>query len=269
MGGGRTPQAQATQLKGSTVLITGASAGIGAATARAFAEEGAHLVLVARREDRLRTLADALVSEHGINVEVIALDVSDRTAVDTFVKKHAHLVQRVDVLVNNAGFARGIEKMQEGNVEDWEAMMQTNVLGLLYMTRAIIPHMTKRGDGHVVNLGSVSGRWVYPGGGVYCATKHAVRALSEGLRMDLSGTGVRVTNIEPGLAETEFSVVRLGTQDKANKVYADMTPLVARDLAEAIVWSAQRPPHVNIQEMIIYPTDQAAIAQVHRHQEAA
>lgn len=256
----RTP----VSLKGKRVIVTGASAGIGAATAAGFAAEGSDLVLVARREDRIKALGDRLASEHGVGVTTLAIDVSDRGAVEAAAREHRDLFAGTDVLVNNAGLARGVDRMQDADLSDWQVMMDTNVMGLLYMTRMVVSHMVERGHGHIVNLGSVAGRWVYPGGGVYCATKHAVRALSEGLRMDVLGKGVRVTNIEPGLVETEFSIVRLKDQDKADKVYADMTPLVGEDIADAIVWSCTRPAHVNIQEMVIYPTDQSHVAQVHR-----
>jgi 3-hydroxy acid dehydrogenase / malonic semialdehyde reductase len=258
------PDRSPTELQGRRVLVTGASAGIGAATARAFAARGSDLVLLARREERLRALADELVSAHGVSVEVHGLDITDHAAVKRLAAKGAF--KDIDILVNNAGLAKGVDPIHEADPDDWETMLATNVLGLLYMTRQIVPGMVQRGDGHIVNLGSVAGRWVYKGGAVYCATKHAVAALSEGLRMDLIGKGVRVTNIEPGLVETEFSIVRLGDKEKAARVYADTVPLVAEDIADTIVWSVDRPRHVNIQEIVIFPTDQAAITQVHRYE---
>lgn len=258
------PDRTLTHLSSQQVLVTGASAGIGEATARAFAAHGSDLVLTARRDERLRRLADELTSVHGVDVTTIRFDLRDREAIEAATREHAAAFEDTTILVNNAGLAKGVDPIPDADPNDWETMVDTNVLGLLYMTRNVVPHLVKRGSGHIVNLGSVAGRWVYPGGGVYCATKHAVRALSEGLRMDLHGSGVRVTNIEPGLVETEFSLVRLQDEDKAENVYRDMVPLSGQDIADTIVWCCQRPAHVNIQELVIYPTDQAAVTQVHR-----
>ncbi len=247
------------------MLITGASAGIGRATALAFAAEGSDLFLVARRGERLQAVVDEILSAHDVAVEAEALDVADRKAVDRFAAKRAPLLRSIDVLVNNAGLAKGVELVHEAKPEDWETMVHTNILGLFYLMRHILPHMVSRRSGHVVNLGSVAGRWTYKGGNMYAATKHAVRALTEGMRMDLLGTNVRVTEVEPGLVETEFSVVRLGDQGKADRVYADMVPLVPEDIADIIVWACRLPAHVNVQELVVFPTDQAAVGQVHRH----
>ena len=249
----------------SRVLVTGASSGIGAATAEAFCKAGAKEVIVTgRREEKLRDMAKSLNDRYDVDVAAVVLDVRDREAIERLGRDNPNLLD-VDILVNNAGLARGTDPLQSADPSDWEEMMDTNVLGLLYMTRQVVPFMLKRGAGHIVNLGSVAGRWVYPGGGVYCASKHAVKALSEGLRMDLHGSGIRVTNIEPGLVETEFSVVRFkGDEDRAAKVYADTRPLRAEDIAETILWCCDRPAHVNIQELVIYPTDQAHIGMVHR-----
>lgn len=240
------------------VLITGASSGIGAAAARAFSAAGYDLILTARRKEKLEQLAKELPGP----AEVFALDVSDGKAVDAF-SKTADL-KRVTVLVNNAGLAKGVDKMPAASVQDWDVMIDTNIKGLLYLTRAVLPSMIAAKRGHIVNLGSVAGRWVYPGGGVYCATKFAVRALSEGLRMDLLGTKVRVTNIEPGMVETEFSKVRFGDEHKAKQVYEGMKPLTGEDVADVLLWCVERPAHVNVQELVLFPTDQAAIGQVHR-----
>jgi 3-hydroxy acid dehydrogenase / malonic semialdehyde reductase len=240
-------------------LITGASAGIGAATARAFAAQKVNLVLVARRLERLRDLAQEIEKEYGVQVKTAALDVRDLGAL-----KRIPDLDKIDILVNNAGLARGADKFQDAKLEDLEEMMATNVNGLIRVTREVLPHMIKNGRGHIVNLGSVAGRWVYPGGAGYCASKFAVRAISEGLRMDLLGTPIRVTNIEPGMVETEFSEVRFQNKDKAKSVYKGMTPLTPEDIAETIVWSVSRPAHVNIQELVIFPTDQGAIQHVHR-----
>lgn len=249
-------------MKFERALVTGASSGIGLAIAEALAAQKINLILVARREERLNELAQKLKSDFGIDVETLAGDVRDKelpaklAALKSFTK--------IDVLVNNAGLARGLSKIQEGDMADWEEMIDTNVTALLRLTRAVLPGMVKNGKGHVVNIGSVSGRWVYPGGVVYCATKFAVRALSEGLRMDLFGTPIRVTNIEPGMVETEFSQVRLRDSEKAKTVYKNANPMSAQDIAECITWSLSRPAHVNIQEMVVYPTAQAHVTMVHR-----
>ncbi|HEX8674808.1 MAG TPA: SDR family NAD(P)-dependent oxidoreductase [Longimicrobium sp.] len=248
-----------------TVLITGASAGIGAACARAFAREGARLVLAARRTERLAALAEELRAAHATECHLIALDVRDAEAVASALGGLPAEWAEVDVLVNNAGLGRGMEKLQEGTPADWDEMIDTNVKGLLYTTRALVPGMVERGRGHVVNLGSVAGHEVYPGGAVYCATKHAVDAITRGLRMDLLGTGVRVSTVDPGMVETEFSVNRFrGDEERARRVYAGMTPLTPDDIADAVLWCATRPPHVNIDEIILKPTDQASATQVHR-----
>jgi serine 3-dehydrogenase len=248
-----------------TVLITGASAGIGAACARAFAREGARLVLAARRTERMRALAEELHAAHATECHLVALDVRDGEAVAAALGGLPAGWTEVDVLVNNAGLGRGMEKLHDGTPADWDEMIDTNVKGLLYTTRAVVPGMVARGRGHVVNLGSVAGHEVYPGGAVYCATKHAVDAITRGLRMDLLGTGVRVSTVDPGMVETEFSVQRFrGDEERARRVYANMTPLTPDDIADAIVWCTTRPPHVNIDEIILKPTDQASATQVHR-----
>ena len=254
----------ALPLRGKRILITGATAGIGAATAAAVCEAGAsHVYIMGRRGDRLQALAKQWADAHGTTVHPVEADVCDRAGLEALAKKHPKVFD-VDVLVNNAGLARGTDPMHAARLDDWEEMVDTNIKGLLTVTRLCLPQLIER-QGHVVNLGSVAGRWVYPGGGVYCATKHAVGALTEGLRFDLQGTGVRVTNIEPGLVETEFSQVRFrGDQRKAAKVYADADVLRPEDIAETIVWSLSRPAHVNIQEMVVYPTCQASVRDVHR-----
>lgn len=243
-------------------LITGATAGIGEATARLLAKTGVNLILVARRRERLEKLKEELSGL--VKVEIKCLDVSNRESIDEFVRSEAKLVEGVDLLINNAGMAKGREPLQEGSIDNWNEMIDINVKGLLYLTRAIVPNMIKRNHGHVVNLGSVAGRWTYANGAVYCATKFAVRAISEGLRLDLLGTKIRVTNIEPGMVETEFSLVRFGDPAKAKAVYQGLTPLTAHDIAETIVWCVDRPAHVNIQELVVFPTDQAGITSVNR-----
>lgn len=234
------------------VLITGASSGIGEATARVFHEAGHKLVLVARRQDRLKALADEF------DAEVAALDVADQNAVDAWFRSSARTLEDVDVLINNAGLALGLKPFQEVERREWDAMIDTNIKGLLAMSRGILPIFLKRNSGHLVHLGSVAGHWNYPKGNVYAATKAAVHALTESMRIDLSGTAIRVTEVSPGMVETEFSQVRFeGDEARAQAVYAGMTPLTARDVAETILWCVSRPARVNIQEVVLYPTDQA------------
>lgn len=252
-------------MKQKWALITGASSGIGAATATVLAEAGYSLLLTARRKERLEAMALELGQKYAPQEFVaVSLDVTNKNDVDEFFKRETDLLSKVEVLINNAGLAAGVDKVQDSKIQDWDLMIDTNIKGLLAMTRGVLSHMVAKKTGHIVNLGSVAGRWTYPGGAVYCATKFAVRALSEGLRMDLLGTGIRVTNIEPGMVNTEFSLVRLGDQQKADQVYAGMNPLTAQDVAETIAWCIQRPAHVNIQELVIYPTDQAHVGQVFR-----
>jgi 3-hydroxy acid dehydrogenase/malonic semialdehyde reductase len=245
-------------------LITGATAGIGEATARRLAEAGMNLFITGRRQERLEKLSSELKKKHSIEVVWACFDISDRTEVAEFVEASAKDLSKVDVLINNAGMARGRDPIQLGNIDDWDAMIDTNIKGLMYMTREVVPFLLKQKESHVINIGSVAGRWTYPGGGVYSATKFAVRAFSEGLRMDLIGKPVRVTNIEPGMVETEFSLVRFNDPEKAKSVYNGMTPLRAEDIAETIFWCLDRPKHVNIQEVVVFPTDQASTEHVHR-----
>jgi 3-hydroxy acid dehydrogenase/malonic semialdehyde reductase len=246
-------------------IVTGSSSGIGWATAKALAAEGYHLFLIARRKDRNEILAAEIQKEcPQIKTKIITIDVSNAAEVEMFFKNEAADLSQVQVLVNNAGLAKGTAKLQDGDPADWDIMLDTNVRGLLYLSRAVLPYFIKNKIGHIVNMGSVAGRWVYPGGAVYAATKHAVRVISEGLRMDLLGHPIRVTNIEPGMVDTEFSLVRFEDQKKAEKVYENMKPLSAKDIADCVLWCLQRPAHVNIQELVVFPTDQAAIGMVHR-----
>lgn len=251
-------------LKGKLVLVTGASAGIGEACARAFAEAGANLLLTGRRADRLKALADELRFEYEIEVDCLVFDVSNRSETERVL--NSEKTKNVSVLINNAGLALGADPLQIANLDDLDAMIDTNVKGLVYVTRTLLPKMIAQNEGHIVNLGSVAGRSVYPGGAVYAATKFAVRAINDALRMDLLGTPIRVTNIEPGMVETEFSKVRFrGDTEKAKSVYKGMNPLTPMDIAETALWCVQRPGHVNIQEIVIMPTDQAAVGPyVHR-----
>jgi 3-hydroxy acid dehydrogenase/malonic semialdehyde reductase len=246
-------------------LITGASSGIGWETSIALAQMGYSILATGRRTEKLKELERFLHEAHPqIDFQGACFDVSDRFEVSQFFNEQSDKIHSIEVLVNNAGLALGVEKMHEASLDDWEIMVDTNIKGLLFMTRGVVEHMVKKNLGHIINLGSVAGRYTYPGGGVYCATKAAVASLTEGLRMDLLGSRVRITNIEPGMVNTEFSVVRLGDQEKAQKIYEGMTPLNAKDIAETIAWCISRPAHVNIQELIIYPTDQAHVGQVAR-----
>lgn len=246
-------------------MITGATAGIGWATSLALAGQGFSILATGRRHEKLQELEKAIKAKFPqVQIKLACFDVSDRFEVSEFLKAEAALLPQIEVLVNNAGLAKGTDKMHEASLDDWETMIDTNVKGLLFITRGILPFLTQKNSGHIVNLGSVAGRWTYPGGGVYCATKFAVRALSEGLRRDLLGTKIRVTNIEPGMVTTEFSMVRFNDQARADKVYEGMTPLTAEDIADTIAWCVARPAHVNIQELVIYPTDQAHVDAVAR-----
>lgn len=249
-------------LSGRCAFITGASSGIGEATARALAEAGCHLVVCGRRTERLQ----ALVTAYGAKVQVLPLtfDVCNRDQMLDVLGAHTSALGNVDILVNNAGLALGADKAHEANTDDWDAMIDTNIKALFHVTRWFLPQMRESGVADIVNLGSVAGRYVYPGGAVYCATKFAVRAFSEGLRLDLLGSGVRVINIEPGMVETEFSEVRFKDKKLAKAVYRGLTPLTADDIAQSIVWTLSMPRHVNVQEMVIYPTDQSSPGSVHR-----
>ncbi len=254
-----------TRLLNKTVLITGASSGIGKASAQLFAREGARLLLCARRLDRIQMLAEALSNQYKVEVHCFVLDVRCKEAVFKAIQTLPAAWQSIDVLLNNAGLAAGLDTLQEGGVDDWEAMIDTNIKGLLYVTKAVLPGMIKRNEGHVMNIGSIAGRQVYPKGAVYCATKHAVNAINQGLRHDLLGTNIRVTSIDPGAVETEFSQVRFkGDKKRAAEVYEGFQPLCAEDIAEAVIFSASRPSHVNISEILIMPTAQAAASRVAR-----
>jgi hypothetical protein len=253
-------------LKNQIVFVTGASSGIGEATARAFAAAGARLLLCARRTDLLDKLAPELLAAGAPAVHSFALDVTGRKAVaDTLAALPAEW-QAIDVLVNNAGLSRGLARLQEDDIVNWEEMIDTNIKGLLYVTRSVVPGMVQRQRGHVINLGSVAGHITYANGAVYCATKAAVTSISEGLKIDLMGTPVRVTSVDPGMVETEFSKVRFrGDEARAEKVYQNITPLTAADVADAILWSATRPVHVNIHTIVLTTIDQANSTVFHRH----
>jgi len=247
--------------KDKTVFITGASSGIGAACARMFAAHGARLILSARRVERVRSLAAALPAA----AHVMQLDVRDQKQVQKKIDTLPAGWSAIDLLLNNAGLARGLSRLHEGDLNDWQEMIDTNVKGLLYVTRAIVPGMIARNNGHIINIGSIAGHEVYPNGNVYCATKHAVDALTRGLRLDLSGTPLRVSTVDPGLVETEFSLVRFhGDKQRAQNVYQGMQPLTAEDIADAVFYCASRPAHVQIAEIIILPTAQRSATVVDR-----
>lgn len=252
-------------LQGKIVFITGASAGIGAATALAFASEGARLLLAARRAGKLAEVASAALARGAPSVHSINMDVRDHRAVQNAIDSLPAEWAEIDVLVNNAGLSRGLDKLYMGRIEDWEEMIDTNVKGLLYVTRAVVPGMVVRGRGHVINMGSTAGELTYPNGAVYCATKAAERAINDGLRQDVLGTPVRVTSVDPGMVETDFSLVRFrGDSDRAAKVYNGVKPLTADDIAEVIVWAANRPAHVNIARVVLTPVQQANSLLFHR-----
>jgi NADP-dependent 3-hydroxy acid dehydrogenase YdfG len=248
------------------VFITGASAGIGAACAHAFAAEGARLLLAARRVERLTAMEADLRKAGAKAVHSFQLDVQNRSAVESSLSALPEDWRAIDVLVNNAGLSRGLDKLWEGKTEDWEDMIDTNIKGLLWVTRAVVRGMVQRGRGHVVNLSSTAAELAYPGGNVYCGTKAAVRLINDGLRQDLMGTPVRVTSIAPGMVETEFSEVRFrGDKERAGKVYQNITPLTAEDVADAVVWATTRPAHVNIAHLLMTTIDQANSLVFHRH----
>ena len=239
-----------------TILITGASSGFGLETAKRFATEGDRLVLVARREDKLRALVSELSAQ--VPCHTVTLDVQNRDEVFEKLGSLPNEFSEIDVLVNNAGLAVGLSPVQEGDVDDWERMIDTNIKGLIYVTRAVLPGMIKRARGHVINIGSTAGSIPYPGGNVYGGTKAFVEQFTKNLHCDVHGTGVRVTNIAPGLAETEFSVVRFkGDTAAAKKVYEGTQPLTAEDIAESVVWVTNQPAHVNVNLVEMMPTCQS------------
>lgn len=247
------------------VLITGASSGIGEACALHCAKEGANIILAARRIEKLEKLSKRIEEEFQVHCYVMKLDVTHLKTVDESIQHLPQEWKKIEILINNAGLALGLETFQAGKHEDWDRMIDTNIKGLLYVTRAVLPDMIVRQQGHIVNIGSISGHETYSGGVVYCLTKHAVTAMSEGLRKDLLGTPIRVSLISPGMVKTEFSKVRFKEDEtRAEKVYEGLTPLYAEDIAEAVVFCITRKPHINIKEIFILPTDQASTTMVHR-----
>ncbi len=252
-------------IKNKIVLITGASSGFGEACARLFAENGAKLILAARRDEKLKSIAAELTGKYGVEIHTLKLDVRNSSDVKNAIEGLYENWKNIDILINNAGLSRGLDKLYEGKLEDWEEMIDTNVKGLLYVSRAVIPQMVKRNSGHIVNIGSIAGHEVYPSGNVYCASKHAVDAITKGMRIDLNGTDVRVTTIDPGLAETEFSIVRFrGDKQRADNVYNNLEPLSAMDIADAALFAVTRRKNTVIAEMIVLPVCQAAATVVSR-----
>lgn len=246
-------------------LITGATSGIGEACAHVFAREGYNLILTGRREDRLNKVAAHLNDKYDVEIIASSFDVSNRQQVIDSLQELAPEWKQVDVLINNAGLSQGLDPIQNGNIDDWETMIDTNVKGLLYVSRVVSNWMIENGKGHIINLGSIAGKEVYANGNVYCATKHAVDALNKGMRIDLLPHGIKVTAIHPGAVETEFSEVRFkGDKDRAKKVYDGFEPLVAQDIAETIWFVASRPAHVNINDLVIMPTAQATATNIFR-----
>jgi 3-hydroxy acid dehydrogenase / malonic semialdehyde reductase len=252
------------RLTGKQVLITGATAGIGEASAKLFAAGGVNLIITGRRQDRLEQLRDDLLkeSDSDIKIQLFSFDVRDREACRNCVES---IEGDVDILINNAGLASGLDPVDSADFEDWDKMIDTNIKGLLNMTRFVTPAMRQRNAGHIINVGSIAGYEAYPGGSVYCGTKHAVKAITQAIKMDLHGTNVRVSAVSPGLVETEFSEVRFhGNKQRASGVYTGTKPLTAVDVAEIIFFIASRPPHVNIMDAIVLPTAQSSSTMVHR-----
>jgi serine 3-dehydrogenase len=247
------------------VLVTGASSGIGRACVNVFAEAGANLILIARRKERLEAMAQELNERYNRMPYLLQLDVRNREAVQKAISGLPAEWQNIEVLINNAGLARGFDKLHEGALDDWEEMIDTNIKGLLYVSRAVVPGMVARGSGTIINIGSIAGQEVYPKGNVYCATKFAVDALTKGLRMDLVDTPLRVCTVDPGLVETEFSLVRFrGDAARAKKTYENFSPLTPKDIADAVLYCATRPPHVQIAQMVMLANGQASTTLVHR-----
>lgn len=249
-----------------TICITGATAGIGRAAAEMLAKEGHRLIITGRRAEILESFAADLREEYKIECIPLSFDIRVRAEVEKQISDLPPDWQKIDVLINNAGLAAGLDTVHEANVDDWDQMIDTNIKGLLYITRAVSPGMTERGEGHIINIGSVAGKEVYSKGAVYCASKHAVDALTRGMRQDLLPYGIKVSAIHPGAVETEFSLVRFkGDEERANSVYNGFDPLHAKDIAEAIAFVINRPAHVNIDDLLIMPSAQASATQIRRN----
>lgn len=252
-------------LSNKTVFITGASSGIGKACAEVFAKQKANLILTARRIDKLNELAKNIVDEYGVKVKFIELDVRDKNKVNEVISTLEDEWKNIDILINNAGLARGFDKIYEGKTDDWDEMIDTNIKGLLYVTRQLLPQMVKKEKGHIINIGSIAGHEVYPNGNVYAATKFAVNALTKSIRLDVIDKGIKVSSVDPGLVETEFSIVRFsGDEKRAKNVYSGINPLTGKDIAEVVLFCANRPDHVNINDVILTPVAQASATMVHR-----
>lgn len=252
-------------LEGQIVLITGASSGIGEACAIEFAKQKANLILVARRKEKLKSLATTLEKDFNIKVKTLRADVRNYANVEKNINQLDDNWKKIDILINNAGLARGLDKIYEGKLSDWDEMIDTNIKGLLNVTRIVSPIMVERQKGHIINLGSTAGHEVYTSGNVYSATKFAVKSLTQSFRLDMLDKGIKVSSVDPGMVYTEFSKVRFsGDEEKANKIYNGVTPLSSKDVAEAILFCATRPNHVNINEIIITPLQQASSTQVFR-----
>lgn len=252
-------------LKNKNVFITGTSSGIGKACAYAFAEAGANVIISARSYDAIKEIAADLIKQFGIKAHPVKLDVRKRNEVEASIKNLPDEFKRIDILINNAGLGRGLNKFYEDNPDGWEEMIDTNVKGLLYVTYAVIHQMVEREEGHIINIGSIAGLEAYPKGSVYCATKSAVEAIAKSLKMDVVDKNIRVSNIDPGMVETGFSKIRFyGDEEKAKNVYKGITALTADDIADAALYVASRKPHVNISQLVIYPTAQASATVAHR-----
>ncbi len=250
-----------------TALITGATSGIGEATARLLAKHNFRLIINGRRLERLNSLKEKIESETATEIYILNFDVRNKVETEKAINKLPESWQNIDVLINNAGLAVGMNTVQEGVVDDWERMIDTNIKGLLYVTRLISPGMIQRGSGHIVNISSIAGRETYPFGNVYCASKHAVQSLTKGMRIDMLKHSIKVSSVSPGAVETEFSVVRFkGDEDRAKRVYNGFTPLYAEDVAETILFILTRPKHVNIDDVLIMPTAQAFSRDFHRNE---
>ena len=244
-----------------TALITGASSGIGLACAELLAAQGYDLILTARRQERLKEIESKLTASHNISVQTLCLDVRDKAQVNEILGK----MDAPHVLINNAGLALGLSHFYAGDTDQWDTMIDTNIKGLLYVSRTVAEKMIARGTGHIVNIGSIAGKEVYENGNVYCASKHAVDALTRGMRIELASKGIKVSGIHPGAVETEFSIVRFGGDaERAKKVYEGFENLVAADIADAVVWAVTRPEHVNINDIVIMPKAQPAAGVIHR-----
>lgn len=251
--------------QGKKVLITGASSGIGQACAESFATAGADLILCGRDAQRLQKLADSLTKTHYIKIHPLVFDITDLQAVENALSRLSGDWQDIDILVNNAGMALGYDKLYAGNLQEWDRVLDTNIKSVVYMTRLVVPNMLKCNQGQIINVGSISSRTTYTGGSVYCASKYAVRALTDTLRMDLHGTPIRVSLIDPGMVKTDFFDIRVhGDANKVDELFAGMIPLQAKDVADAILYCATRPAHVSIHELNIMPTDQTAAHMIHR-----